>query len=79
MKIQIICSKCGKIAELESTQVGNQVQMGRIQNKGFYVYGTDIEKNGDIEDIEDIDDVEVELKSVRIDCQGCGDYIVMEF
>lgn len=78
MKIQVICENCGTYIELKSTQNGNQVQLWRMKNKGFTAVAPVIEVSGDLEEITDIDDVETELKEIRINCEKCGDYIVVE-
>jgi len=78
MKIQIICEKCGKIAELKSTQIGHQVQLEQLHDQGFDADIPLIEVSGDLEDITDIDEVTSELKEIRINCYKCGNYIVLE-
>ncbi|MBZ9635511.1 hypothetical protein [Clostridium sp. FP1] len=78
MKIQIICEKCGNFIELKSNQNGNQVQLWRMRNNGFNADTPTIDVSGDLNEITDIEEVESELKEIRINCEKCGDYIVVE-
>jgi transcription elongation factor Elf1 len=79
MKLILECQNCGNRVEMESTQVGQQVQMKRnLIDNDFYIHDVNIEKEGDIDDIDDVDDIETTLNSIRIDCRECGDFIVLE-
>lgn len=82
MKVQVICERCGNIAELVPETRGQHAYVNReLLNKKFYVSDVSIEcsSTDDIEDISNFDDIFVdkELKEVRIDCRNCGDYIVL--
>lgn len=52
--------------------------MSKLNQQGFTVNTPDIDKNGDLEEYEDIDDIDVEARSIRINCDNCDDYIVLE-
>ncbi|MFW2500422.1 hypothetical protein [Clostridium diolis] len=78
LQIQIKCPNCNKYCELESETLGHTLNMNDFYQNGFTIGNPEIEVDGDLEEITDIDDVETTLKSVRIECQECGNYIELE-
>ena len=76
--ISIKCPNCNKYYELASELNGKMISMNEFYQNGFHVNTPEIELDGDIENLEDLDDINSELKSIRIDCENCGEYIVLE-
>ncbi|WP_346874210.1 hypothetical protein [Clostridium sp. UBA5988] len=76
MKLQIICDKCGKLAELKPYQVGKQVYLN--QADGFRVTSVSFDKSGDLEEMSDVDDIDVEVKCIEIMCEECGEFLRIE-
>lgn len=76
MSLAIVCENCGKIAILKPYQKSNQVYLN--QAEGFTISSVNFEKSGDIEEITDIDEVEVEVESIVITCENCGNYLTIE-
>lgn len=78
MSIIIRCD-CGNILELKPKMDGHQFYLdNEIRNSKFTLSSLDIELSADLEEIEDLDEIEVSLGGIRIDCDKCNDYIVIE-
>jgi len=78
MSIIIRCN-CGNLIELKSDMPGHQIQLGSaLIDNDFRLDSPDVELDGDLEEIEDLDDIDVSLGGIRINCNKCGDYIVIE-
>ncbi len=76
MKIIIKCTSCGNEITLNPYGDGNLLDMRRsLTGNGFTLSTPDIDLSGNIEEIEDISEVEAEIRSIRIDCDNCDNYI----
>lgn len=78
MSIIVRCG-CGNIVDLKSDRNGHQIQLrSTLIDSDFRLDSPDVELDGELEEIEDLDDIDVSLGSIRINCNKCGDYIVIE-
>ena len=77
MSIIIRCN-CGNLIELKSNKQGHQISLNDELNNKFSTNNLDVNLDGELEEIEDLSDVDVELGSIRINCNKCGDYIVID-
>lgn len=80
MKITIKCENCGNEVEIKSNTKGNVAYFSQeLQNKNFDIYNSEIAVELEKDTVTDENDVDTELKEIRIDCQKCGEYIILEF
>lgn len=78
MKVIIEC-ECGNRVEIDPATRGQVAYFSRVlRDHTFNLYDAQIEKNLDYDTVTDSDDVSVKLKEIRIDCQNCGNYIVLD-
>ncbi len=76
MRIILKCTNCGNEILLYPYGSGNLLDLrDSLTGNGFTLSTPDIDISGVLEDIEDLSDVDVEIRSIRIDCDNCGDYI----
>ncbi len=76
MRIILKCTSCGNEILLNPYGSGNLLDLREsLTGNGFTLSTPDIDISVVLEEIEDLSDVDVEIRSIRIDCDNCGDYI----
>lgn len=67
LKIQLICEHCGKTMEFKPEDGCEEVRVSDVLNESDFLI--------------DSNNIEIEnnsvLKTIRIDCTSCGNYIVL--
>jgi len=81
MKVQVICEKCGKVVEIKPIHGDHAYVNRNLLKNNFHVSDVVVEcsSSDDMEDISDFDDLSIdkELKEITINCNNCGEYIVL--
>lgn len=78
MKITVEC-KCGNKVEIMPRTVGKVAYFASdLSDEDFCLNDVCIDKQLFSETVTDPDDVDTKLKEIRIDCNKCGDYIVLD-
>lgn len=80
IKVTVKCENCGNEVEVKSVTEGKVAYFSQeLQDNDFNVWDAEIDVDLSQDGATDEDDVDTELKEIRIDCQKCGEYIVLEF
>ena len=78
LKMIIQCPDCKKYLELESDRNGRMIYVNNIDNNDFTFEKPEITVSGELEELSDVDDVDRELDNIRVTCNNCNNYIVLE-
>lgn len=79
MKITVECSHCGNKVEITPKTRGNVAYFASdLRDEEFHLNDVRIDKELFSENVTDPDDVDTRLKEIRIDCNRCGNYIVLD-
>ncbi|MBO0997390.1 hypothetical protein IOC57_06440 [Bacillus sp. SD075] len=73
MKVQVICEVCNKLVELVPLTNGQHADIGKIESD-FRIQEIELDMDYNVDEI---DEVTAEVKELRIDCNSCGNYIVL--
>ncbi|RXZ00849.1 hypothetical protein [Fictibacillus sp. S7] len=73
MKLVVQCEKCNNFVELIPTKFGQHANFSSIESR-FKASEIQIEFDHDADSAEEVTPV---LEEIRIDCNSCGDYIVL--
>lgn len=74
MKVIVLCEKCKSAVELIPKTYGQHASMRDIEDN-FKVSEITLDYD---HSVEEIDDVTATVDDIRIDCNNCGEYIVLK-